>query len=654
MYVKYKNANNAQSTLAAEIATAGAGSCVLKTWEGALFPATGSYFAVIEHLVATVVTKREIVKVTARSTDVLSITRSAGTCVQDDSADPKLAWTTAYTFEVGDRISMYFCEEDLADLKWAVETNASTTAAGRVEQATIAENMTRTETWATGANLFTSPKDNWVIEMTAWEDLDAWESVASYYWPTAIKIVRRFANSAPTSITGLDSSSTQRMIYTLNAWYSCVYVYKKSADNKIYAMIVDRANTVSKITTFNTPTVWTEYLVSNDALEANDWFCAYSDRFTWQKFIVSYKNASDDKAYIVVCTYSWDVITAWTPVKVYDTNIVESWTRPTCVTMWSSDWAIGLHDSVDDDPICISWTISGTVATVTQVRTVDTVTMNASWQVLVTINNSWVSVFYDDWTNIKMNIVSQNGSAVETPVSLYAWYVTWSAKALNLDNWQNDWYETYLFMSFAWYVRMSRVMTPNSWTMNDSYYISTMDSYLPTRTTNLTLFDVANAGDQDRNTTGWNGNAWDIAFISWVDYSSWYGFQLRVYQVGTNSLFVRRSEWLYVYDSSAPLWVSIANMNGWYYEPTLPVAYIWTTSAKLWHSCYFNNELRYAWVVKESVLSWATVKIQYSWVVYAPWIYAWDKMNVHDNWTLYYNGTKQVGIGIWNELWLLY
>jgi len=47
----------------------------------------------------------------------LTIVRSQGTCVQDDTADPKVQNTTAYSFSTGDTIRAYRVAEDVTDIK---------------------------------------------------------------------------------------------------------------------------------------------------------------------------------------------------------------------------------------------------------------------------------------------------------------------------------------------------------------------------------------------------------------------------------------------------------------------------------------------------------------------------------------------------------
>lgn len=82
-YINGTVANNATGTLQAGIA-AGTTAIVLATGQGALFPSTFPFWAKIEQYDTLAnnyrVLKREIVKVTNRVGDTLTVVRAAGTC----------------------------------------------------------------------------------------------------------------------------------------------------------------------------------------------------------------------------------------------------------------------------------------------------------------------------------------------------------------------------------------------------------------------------------------------------------------------------------------------------------------------------------------------------------------------------------------------
>lgn len=112
-FQNYKLANNAKSTLNANI-MAGATSLTVATGEGGRFPSTYPYFLTLEKIVNNIVTKREIVKVTNRTTDTFTITRSAGYCPASDTANTQT--NTAFAFDFGDTVQLRLVAEHLDDI----------------------------------------------------------------------------------------------------------------------------------------------------------------------------------------------------------------------------------------------------------------------------------------------------------------------------------------------------------------------------------------------------------------------------------------------------------------------------------------------------------------------------------------------------------
>lgn len=95
-FANYTNSNNAQGTLLAGI-SAIATSAILSASQGGLFPSTFPFFVKIEQFTGSNVTKREIVKVTGRSTDTLTIVRSFGYCPASYTAVTQT--NTAFSFD---------------------------------------------------------------------------------------------------------------------------------------------------------------------------------------------------------------------------------------------------------------------------------------------------------------------------------------------------------------------------------------------------------------------------------------------------------------------------------------------------------------------------------------------------------------------------
>jgi len=86
-------------------------SIVVNTGEAALFPTVFPFDLTFEHYESWVVTKREIITVTNITGDILTITRASETCVQDESASPKVRANNAYSFADWDFLSQYITED---------------------------------------------------------------------------------------------------------------------------------------------------------------------------------------------------------------------------------------------------------------------------------------------------------------------------------------------------------------------------------------------------------------------------------------------------------------------------------------------------------------------------------------------------------------
>jgi len=110
-------------------------SITVTTWEGALFPTSFPFKATWEHYESGVVTKREIITVTNIVWDLMTITRTAETCVQDDSASPKTRTNNAYSFSDWDYISQYITEDDYNAIWTAINTTIPATYATKAEVA---------------------------------------------------------------------------------------------------------------------------------------------------------------------------------------------------------------------------------------------------------------------------------------------------------------------------------------------------------------------------------------------------------------------------------------------------------------------------------------------------------------------------------------
>lgn len=109
----YNNSNNASTTISAWIS---ASATTLLVENGAILP-NAPFLLTLEHMDNEKVTVREIVKCTAKIGNSLTIVRSAGICVQDDTANPKVQNNTPHSFWVGDFASIYWTSEQVKDIQ---------------------------------------------------------------------------------------------------------------------------------------------------------------------------------------------------------------------------------------------------------------------------------------------------------------------------------------------------------------------------------------------------------------------------------------------------------------------------------------------------------------------------------------------------------
>lgn len=130
-FTKYGVSNNAQGQLIAGIG-ASATSLILKSGQGAKFPPLLEcpYFIKVEKLDTALngyrVLKREIMIVTSRTGDTLTITRSAGYCPPDYATNTQ--GTTAFSFDADDIVTQTIVAEHIEEIQTAIENKLDTAA----------------------------------------------------------------------------------------------------------------------------------------------------------------------------------------------------------------------------------------------------------------------------------------------------------------------------------------------------------------------------------------------------------------------------------------------------------------------------------------------------------------------------------------------
>lgn len=122
-FENYKNSNNASSKLIADI-SASATTILITSGDEVLFPNETPFLLTIEKTNSDwFVILREIVKVTSKAQNSLTVVRWAWNCVQDDTASQRTQGNTAHSFTSWDRISLYRTSEQVKDIQDNISTN---------------------------------------------------------------------------------------------------------------------------------------------------------------------------------------------------------------------------------------------------------------------------------------------------------------------------------------------------------------------------------------------------------------------------------------------------------------------------------------------------------------------------------------------------
>ena len=113
-YIWYKSANNVVSFLVSAISSNSTNVIVSDGW---IFPSSFPYLLTIEQQLNGKAVIREIVEVTARSWNTLTINRAVEPCVSDDTATPKTMSQIAHNFEANSVVSLVMTAWTLKDVQ---------------------------------------------------------------------------------------------------------------------------------------------------------------------------------------------------------------------------------------------------------------------------------------------------------------------------------------------------------------------------------------------------------------------------------------------------------------------------------------------------------------------------------------------------------
>lgn len=119
IYSNYEARNNVKSELYAPISSL-ATSIQVASWQWERRWNTFPMLATLENIDSNgVVQKREIVEITARSGDILTVVRKIAPCLASDTANTQ--WATSFSFNAGDMISNYIAKEYLDKINEAID-----------------------------------------------------------------------------------------------------------------------------------------------------------------------------------------------------------------------------------------------------------------------------------------------------------------------------------------------------------------------------------------------------------------------------------------------------------------------------------------------------------------------------------------------------
>lgn len=121
-YYWYKTANNVTSSLVSSISWSTT-TIIVNDWN--IFPSTFPYILTIEQKLNGQTVVREIVKVTARTWNTMTVVRAVESCVSDDTASPKTLTQVAHNFNANALVSLNMTAWVLQDCQQWITDNAN-------------------------------------------------------------------------------------------------------------------------------------------------------------------------------------------------------------------------------------------------------------------------------------------------------------------------------------------------------------------------------------------------------------------------------------------------------------------------------------------------------------------------------------------------
>ena len=382
--INYTTTNNASWLLLSSLWASGT-TAILQIGQGALFPATYPFLLTIEKIVATVVTQREIVKVTNKTGDNFTIVRSQGTCPPSDSSNTP--WTTAFSFDAWDRVSQYIPAEVIQDLyTWIVALWTS--------KLNVAWQL---RTW-NGA---------WKVVYNDW----SWDETELALWTAWKVLTSNWATSAPTFETPTVDIGWLSAIINLSSTDEFIINQggnkKITKDNLEKNLILDFWDASDWNVTITTSVTLTRDMYYNNLTINNPWVLDTA----WYKVFVAW-------------TLSW----TWTIRRNGNiwNNWVDWWSSGTWWTWWAvlNQWTLWLSYWWINWGNGVSWYLNYWNSTTwnTIINTYKTLASNCKWWNWWDCAGIWKQ--WTGWINVLTKWYLSDKSLIENYKYVALWYTS--------------------------------------------------------------------------------------------------------------------------------------------------------------------------------------------------------------------------------------
>jgi len=421
-YLKFNQTNNAKSLLKTAISS-WAWTILLTDWEGALFPATNFKVVIEKFNTSWQVTKREVVDITSRTTDTLTVwTRASEECVQDDTASPKTQAQDALSFDAWDQISIYFTAEAFTDVQ---------------------DEATRLETDKVDLSVYNQEKN--VFEAsTQWDDdyqiTDA--TITAYQEGQPIRFKCDVPNTWPATleINALWAKSLEK-----NQWTEALITWDILANwivTAIYNASLDLFQFVWEVATVVIP--------KSEVESASLDYVLWEDATVWKAMSL---NNADWKIYLWWNNFVWILQVSWLSWETWKVN---TWYDKN--QSWLIEWDYYWFNLVSW--VIESWNIFKALSE-SELSFLNG-KLPVSWKIwdnITAASNLWKSVTYWNWLFVAVSYTWTLNRVMTSPD-----WINWTIRTTPVDNswwWVTYWNWLFVAVSYDW--TLNRIMTSPDW-----------------------------------------------------------------------------------------------------------------------------------------------------------------------------------------------